>query len=50
MIRRNTSDFIGRPLPKDSVSHLHMGPPTKPGPRASHHLNPALLNGVTNNC
>jgi len=39
MIRGNTSDFIGHPLPKDYISDLHMGPPTTPGP---HHLNPAL--------
>ena len=42
MIRENTSDFIGYPLPKDSISDPHMGPPTTPGPPASHHLNPAL--------
>jgi len=29
MNRRNTSDFIGHPLPKDSDPH--MGPPTTPG-------------------
>jgi len=28
MIRGNTSDFIGYPLPKDSISDPHMGPPT----------------------
>ena len=41
MISVNTGDFIGHPLPKDSLSHPHMGPPTTPGPRAPHHLNPA---------
>ena len=40
MIRGNTSDFIGHPIPQDSMS-VH-GPPTTPAPRASHHLNPAL--------
>jgi len=42
MISGNTSDFIGHPLPKDSISDPHMGPPTTPGPRDPHHLNPAL--------
>jgi len=42
MIRGNTSDLIGHPLPKDYISDPHMGPPTTPGPRAPHHLNPAL--------
>ena len=46
MIHGNTGDFIGRPLPKDSLSDPHMGPPTTPGPRAPHHLNPALLYSV----
>ena len=42
MVRGNASGFIGHPLHKDSVSDPHMGPPTTPGPRAPHHLNPAL--------
>jgi len=42
MIRGNTSNFIGHPLPKDSISDPQMGPPTMPGPRAPHHLNPVL--------
>ena len=46
MIRGSSSDFIGHPLPKDSISDPHMGPPTTPGPRAPHHLNPALLLSV----
>jgi len=32
MIRGSSSDFIGHPLPKDSISDPHMGPPTTPGP------------------
>jgi len=43
MIRGNTSDFIGHPLPKNSISDPHMGPPTTLGPRIPHHLNPALI-------
>jgi len=38
MIRGNTSDFIGHPLPKDPISDPHMGPPTThgaPGPPPS---------------
>jgi len=35
MIRGNTSDFIGHPLPKDSISDPQMGPPTTPGPPPS---------------
>jgi len=42
MIRGNTSNFIGHHLPEDSISDPHMGPPTTPGSRAPHHLNPAL--------
>jgi len=42
MIHGNTSDIIGHPLPEDSISNPHMGPPTMPGPRAPHHLNLAL--------
>jgi len=48
MICRN-SDFIGQPLPKDSISDPHMGPPTTPGPRAPHHLNPALTLPIKKN-
>jgi len=42
MISGNTSDFIGHPLFKDSLSDPHMRPPTTPGPRAPHHLKSAL--------
>jgi len=45
MIRGNTSDFIGHPLPKGSISDPDMGPPTTPEARAPHHLNPALYFG-----
>jgi len=34
------SDFIGLPLSKDSAQH--MGPPTTPGPRPSHQVDPVL--------
>jgi len=34
MIAGNTSDYIGHPLPKDSVLDPHMGPPTTPGSRS----------------
>jgi len=28
------------------ILYPHMGPPTTPGPQASHHLNPALPDGM----
>jgi len=46
MICGNTSDFIGHLLPKDSISDPYMGPLTTPGPRAPHHLNPALVQPI----
>jgi len=30
-------------IPYLNILNPHMGPPTTPGPQASHHLNPALV-------
>jgi len=44
MIRGNTSDFIGHPLPKNSIfAHGASHHAWAPGP---HHLNPALTEPV----
>jgi len=35
-------------IPNLKIVYPHMGPPTRPGPQASHHLNPALVTTGSN--
>jgi len=49
MICGNTSDFIDHTLPKTFCTRTR-GLPTTPGPQAPHHLNPALLVSVQQQC